>query len=67
MKITKSRLKEIINEEYRAVLSEQDIPTVAEFTDAFKKAEKAKWAAWTTILPVVATFTARPKRHSTPR
>ena len=49
MKITKSRLKEIINEEYRTVLSEQEIPTVGEFTDAFKKAEKEKWAAWTGV------------------
>jgi hypothetical protein len=47
MKITKSRLKEIINEEYRTVLSEQEMPTVGEFTDAFKKAEKEKWSAWT--------------------
>jgi hypothetical protein len=30
MKISKSRLKEIINEEYRTVLSEQEIPTVGE-------------------------------------
>ena len=49
MKITKSRLKEIINEEYKAVLSEQEIPTVGEFMDAWKEAAPQEWKKWTGI------------------
>lgn len=44
MKITKSRLKEIINEEYRAVLSEQEINTVGDLRAALKKIKLAKAA-----------------------
>ena len=42
MKITKSRLKEIINEEYRAVLSEQEIRTVGELRAALANIQRAK-------------------------
>ena len=42
MKIAKSRLKEIINEEYRAVLSEQEIRTVGELRAALANIQRAK-------------------------
>jgi len=42
MKITKSRLKEIINEEYRTVLSEQEIRTVGELRAALANIQRAK-------------------------
>ena len=44
MKITKSRLKEIINEEYRAVLSEQEIKTVGDLRAILNKIQVAKKA-----------------------
>ena len=42
MKITKSRLKEIINEEYKAVLSEQEIRTVGDLRAVLNKINLAK-------------------------
>ena len=42
MKITKSRLKEIINEEYKAVLSEQELKTVGDLRAVLQKIQLAK-------------------------
>ena len=42
MKIAKSRLKEIINEEYKAVLSEQEMRTVGDLRAVLRKIQLAK-------------------------
>tara|TARA_Y100001937_G_C6923864_1_gene242966 strand:- start:77 stop:556 length:480 start_codon:yes stop_codon:yes gene_type:complete len=42
MKITKSRLKEIINEEYRTILSEQEMRTVGDLRAVLNKIQLAK-------------------------